>query len=83
MIGSDEFDQAIIDSRRASADDPVLTMTEAGVDIDAVNALIMALIPAYVGLGPGQTTAAAFASGVELGVRAARIHDGARRDDPA
>lgn len=75
MIGRKILAKARQQSNDVSTTDPVVTLQNCGIDVEALNELIVLTLAAYAehGLSAGEATTAAFASAFELGVRAARL----------
>lgn len=68
----------------AAGSDGVATMIDCDVEIAALNEAIVGMLAAYAerGMSAGEAATAAFASGFELGIRSARIHDRLLDGDP-
>lgn len=75
MIDTALLELAREQSNAVSTTSVVATLAEARIEQDAVAGFAQYLIAAFVGrgMGPADSIAAAFASGLELGVRAARL----------
>ncbi len=78
MIDLDVLRQAIEQSNDDHPEDPVESLRAAGIDDAIVLELVKLVHLSYVGKQPTEILAGALASGLELGARAARIHDAAQ-----
>lgn len=75
MIGRQIMLAAQRESNHVSTSDPTAALLDAGVELDALNQMIVQTLAAYAqaNLSTGEAAIAAFASGFELGVRSARL----------
>lgn len=75
MIGPRIIEAAVKQSNGVSTDDPVITLSDAGVDVSALNEYLIKVLTAFANreMTVGEATTAAFVSGFELGVRSAKI----------